>query len=361
MASSRGLLVINHVMDDSDPFLSHQSEVVRLLASRFPIITVITGRVGQHSVPSNVRVICTDWVPGRRIRNTLSFLRVALPVIFSSRHKVIFSHMADLQAALIAPFAKLTNKKHYLWYAHSHKSLYLSSASIWVNGIISSTQGSSPIRGKKVRLIGQSVNPNMFPQRLPGKVGLDRFIHVGRLDRSKNIHLLIDSTLKIRKLEPAATLTLVGSSANSESSSYFSELNRKYELEIRSGVVSFVPSMPRSLLPGVLSAYDIFIHGYRGSLDKTLIEATFSGMPVITLNPEYIAVFGTWSSARNPDLYQEYAALHAKAPSEITEELNRRRGIANTSHSSAQWIQKLSEILQSGLNSTVECRTEGSN
>jgi glycosyltransferase involved in cell wall biosynthesis len=201
----------------------------------------------------------------------------------------------------------------------------------------------------------------MFPQRLPGKVGLDRFIHVGRLDRSKNIHLLIDSTLKIRKLEPAATLTLVGSSANSESSSYFSELNRKYELEIRSGVVSFVPSIPRSLLPGVLSAYDIFIHGYRGSLDKTLIEATFSGMPVITLNPEYIAVFGTWSSAPNPDLYQEYAALHAKAPSEITEELNRRRGIANTSHSSAQWIQKLSEILQSGLNSTVESRTEGSN
>ncbi len=360
MASSRGLLVINHVMDDSDPFLSHQSEVVRLLASRFPVITVITGRVGQHSVPSNVRVICTDWVPGRRIGNALSFLRVALPVIFSSRHQVVFSHMADLQAALIAPFAKLTDKKHYLWYAHTHKSLYLSWASIWVNGIISSTQGSSPIHGKKVSLIGQSVNPNMFPQRVPGKVGMDRLIHVGRLDRSKNIHLLIDSTLEIRKVNPASTLTLVGSSANTESSSYFAELNRKYELEIKSGVVSFVPSMPRSLLPGVLSTYDVFIHGYLGSLDKTLVEATYSGMPVITLNPEYVAVFGTWSSTRNPDLYQEYAALHAKAPSEITEELNRRWGIANTSHSSTQWIQKLSEILQSGLNSTVESRTEGS-
>ena len=359
MASSRGLLVINHVMDDSDPFLSHQSEVVRLLASRFPTITVITGRVGQHSVPSNVRVVCTDWVPGRRIRNTLSFLRITLPVVFSSRHKEVFSHMADLQAALIAPFAKLTNKKHFLWYAHSHKSLYLSWASIWVNGIISSTQGSSPIQGKKVSLIGQSVNPDMFPQRVPGKVRMDRLIHVGRLDRSKNIHLLIDSTLEIRKLDPTTTLTLVGSSANTESSSYFAELNRKYESEIKSGVISFVPSMPRSLLPSVLSTYDVFIHGYRGSLDKTLVEATFSGMPVITLNPEYIAIFGTWSNANNPDLYREYVALHAKAPNEITEELHRRWGIANTSHSSAQWSQKLSEILESDLKSRVEFRTEG--
>ena len=359
MASSRGLLVINHVMDDSDPFLSHQSEVVRLLASRFPTITVITGRVGQHSVPSNVRVISTDWVPGRSIRNTLSFLRITLPVVFSSRHKVVFSHMADLQAALIAPFAKLTNKKHFLWYAHSHKSLYLSWASIWVNGIISSTQGSSPIQGKKVSLIGQSVNPDMFPQRVPGKVRMDRLIHVGRLDRSKNIHLLIDSTLEIRKLDPTTTLTLVGSSANTESSSYFAELNRKYESEIKSGVISFVPSMPRSLLPSVLSTYDVFIHGYRGSLDKTLVEATFSGMPVITLNPEYIAIFGTWSNANNPDLYREYVALHAKAPNEITEELHRRWGIANTSHSSAQWSQKLSEILESDLKSRVEFRTEG--
>jgi glycosyltransferase involved in cell wall biosynthesis len=267
--------------------------------------------------------------------------------------------MADLQAALIAPFAKLTNKKHFLWYAHSHKSLYLSWASIWVNGIISSTQGSSPIQGKKVSLIGQSVNPDMFPQRVPGKVRMDRLIHVGRLDRSKNIHLLIDSTLEIRKLDPTTTLTLVGSSANTESSSYFAELNRKYESEIKSGVISFVPSMPRSLLPSVLSTYDVFIHGYRGSLDKTLVEATFSGMPVITLNPEYIAIFGTWSNANNPDLYREYVALHAKAPNEITEELHRRWGIANTSHSSAQWSQKLSEILESDLKSRVESRTEG--
>lgn len=361
MESRPGLLVINHVMDDSDPLLSHQSEVVRLLASNFSNITVVTGRLGQYSSLSNVKVISTNWVPGRRIHNTLSFLRVALPIIFSAKHKVIFSHMADLQAALLAPFAKLTFKKHFLWYAHSHKSLYLSWASLWVNGIVSSTWGSCPIHGKKVVLIGQSVNPNMFPQRKSENSAVDRLIHVGRLDRSKNIHLLIESTLMIRNLNPAATLTLIGSSANTESTNYFDELKEKYHKEIKDGIIFFVSSVSRSSLSDILTAHDIFIHAYKGSLDKTLIEATFSGMPVITLNPEYVLIFGAWSNSRQLDLYQEYLTLRTKPQSEITEELHRRWEVANSSHSSAQWIQKLSEILRDEFKSGIEFKTEGLN
>ena len=358
MASSRGLLMVNHVMDDSDPYLSHQSEVVRLLASKFPEVTVITGRLGKHSVPSNVTVIRTNWVPGHRFRNILSFLRIAIPVVFSRKHKVIFSHMADLQAAVISPFAVLANKRHFLWYAHSHKSFYLSWASIWVTGIISSTQGSCPILGEKVNLIGQSVNPLMFPPRELNPMNKDRLIHVGRLDRSKNIDLLIQSTLEIQNLSPRAKLTLIGSSANTESSSYFTELRNKYGLEITNGSVSFLPSMPREKLSAELGAHDIFIHGYTGSLDKTLIEATFSCMPVITVNPEYISIFGTWSNLTLPTLYQEYSALHSMSSSEIVEELYSRLNLAKSSHSSDQWIQKLSEILEPGLKSNVEFRTE---
>jgi glycosyltransferase involved in cell wall biosynthesis len=346
MASSRGLLVVNHVMDDADPYLSHQSEVVRLLASQFPHITVITGRVGSFVVPNNVTVINTNWKPGRKFRNILSFLRIAIPRVFSPKYSVLFSHMADLQAGLIAPFARLGHKRHFLWYAHSHKSFYLSWASVWITGIISSTSGSCPLTGEKISLIGQSVNPRMFPPRELTSPAMNRLIHVGRLDRSKNIDLLIQSTLEIRKLNPSTSLTLIGSSANSESSSYYAELNKKYIYEIQNNIVCFIPSIPRDQLSVQLLAHDIFIHAYKGSLDKTLVEATFSCMPVITINPEYESIFGTWSNRNSPTLYEEYSALYSRPKLEILKELSLRLSIAKSSHSSDQWIQKLSEILQ---------------
>jgi glycosyltransferase involved in cell wall biosynthesis len=253
--------------------------------------------------------------------------------------------MADLQAAMIAPFARLANTRHFLWYAHSHKSFYLSWASIWLTGIVSSTQGSCPIQSEKVNLIGQSVNPRMFPPRELTSLNKNQLIHIGRLDRSKNIELLIQSTLEIQNLCPNAKLTLIGSSANTESSSYFAELSKKYVLEIGSRSISFLPSMPRERLSAELRKHDIFIHGYKGSLDKTLVEATFSCIPVITINPEYNNIFGTWSNLTSPTLYQEYSALHSMTSIEVINELHLRLKIAKSSHSSDQWIQKLSEIL----------------
>lgn len=349
MALKSGILVINHVMDDSDPYLSHQAEVVRLLAEKFQEITVITGRIGKHSVPPNVRVICSHWVPGHGFQNLVGYIRVVAPKIFSREHKVIFSHMADLQAAVIAPFVRLVGKKHFLWYAHSHKSFYLSWASIWINGIISSTQGSCPIHNGKVNLIGQSVSPKMFPARDSTKLNKNLLVHVGRLDRSKNIDLLIQATMAIHTLNSSARLTLIGSSANIESSDYLAELTTNYGLEINAGTVSFIPSIQREKLSAALREFDIFIHAYQGSLDKTLIEATFSFMPVITINPEYINIFGTWSNVPSPTLYQEYLALDAMSAEEIINQLHRRLNIAFSSHSSDQWIEKLSEILAPGL------------
>ncbi len=350
--------MINHVMDDSDPYLSHQAEVVRLLASKFPEITVITGRAGSYSVPRNVKVISTNWVPGHKFRNLLAFFRVVAPGIFSTEYKVVFSHMADLQAAVIAPFLKLSRKKHFLWYAHAHKSFYLSWASMWVTGIISSTKGSCPIRNGKVRLIGQSVNPTMFPARDLKNLNKNLLVHVGRLDRSKNIDLLMQATIKIQKLNSHAKLILIGSSANVESANYFAELNSEYAREVSNNTISFAPTIPREKLSTELNKYDIFIHGYTGSLDKTLIEATFLLMPVITINPEYIAVFGTWSNLSSPTLYQEYSALHTMTTDAIIFQLHQRLKIAISSHSSDQWIQKLSEILAPGLKLNAEIRTE---
>ncbi len=347
MSLASSLIVVNHVLDDSDPYLSHQGQVVRLLSQHFSHIKVITGRVGSFSIPENVSVIDTKWIPDRKFRSLGRFIWAAVPEILFGRHHTIFSHMADLQAALISPAARLAGKRHFLWYAHSYKSFYLTFASCFVNGIVTSTPGSCPISGRKVTCIGQSVDPKQFSPRSETKAKNFRFIHVGRLDRSKNIELLIKAVLEVKQRFPQASLTLVGSSANSESVDYFQELRTRFLTEVSMGVINFVPRMQRSDLCDALWEHDYFIHAYKGSLDKTLIEATLTRMPVITLNSEYSKIFGSWSKLEDPTLAQEFFAMHAVTDEEIAKELRRRGKIAEDFHSAEHWIEKLSAILTS--------------
>lgn len=345
MSLAPRLIVVNHVLDDSDPYLSHQGQVVRMLAEHFSQITVITGRVGSYSIPKNVSVIDTNWIPGHKIRNLLRFIWLAFPEISSRRTQIIFSHMADLQASLISPVARLAGKRHVFWYAHSHKSIFLTFASFFVNRIVTSTPGSCPIKGNHVSYIGQSVNPQQFAPRSEATDTNFRFIHIGRLDRSKNIDLIIQSVLTIKGEYSQASLTLIGSSANSESIDYLEEMRERFSPEIRSGVVTFVPSVLRADLCDELWSHDYFIHAYMGSLDKTLIEATLTRTPVISLNLEYSKIFGTWSKLESPTLVEEFLALHAMPKDKVIEELKRRGDIAEDLHSTERWIDKLSAIL----------------
>lgn len=347
MSTAPSLIVVNYVLDDSDPFLSHQGQVVRQLSQHFSHIKVITGRVGSFSIPENVSVVDTKWIPGRRFRSLVRFIWVAIPEILFGRNQTIFSHMADLQAAVISPAARLAGKRHFLWYAHSHKSFYLTLASYFVNGIVTSTPGSCPISGRKVTCIGQSVDPKQFSPRNKAEAKNFRFIHVGRLDRSKNIELLINAVLEVKQDFPQASLTLVGSSANSESVDYFEELKAKFLTEIQNGAIRFIPRMRRNDLCYELWAHDYFIHAYKGSLDKTLIEATLTRMPVITVNSEYSKIFGSWSKLSDPTLVQEFFAMHSVTDEEIAKELQRRGKIAEDFHSTEHWIEKLSAILTS--------------
>jgi len=89
-----------------------------------------------------------------------------------------------------------------------------------------------------------------------------------------------------------------------------------------------------------------FFHGYLGSLDKTLIESTMLRVPVVTLNPEYTSIFGTWSKLPISDLIDEYLALRNLTRGEINLELDRRLDLARRNHSLRNWIEKLATLLQ---------------
>ncbi len=340
------IVVFNYAVDVQDPLLSHQYEAVKYFAAHFKEVIVVTGRVGEFPLLENVKIYSTFWVPNERLQNTFRLLKTALPVLGRRNYRSVFFHMTDVQAAILSPLIWALNKPQFLWYAHTTKSKYLRFASFWVNGIVTSTSGSCPIRKSKVLPIGQAIDVSLFPFRDFDRSALNQLIHVGRFDRSKKVDQLIlavnDLRLEFKNLE----LLLVGSTANQDSKEWAKGVVEDSKQFVEAGWLKFSEAIPKKEFANLVSEYGIFLHKYDGSLDKTLIESTLLGVPVITTNPEYLTIFGSWEGQDKVTIVGEYRSIIEKSTDYLQRELRRRAEIAIANHSLESWGKEMSEILR---------------
>ena len=81
-----------------------------------------------------------------------------------------------------------------------------------------------------------------------------------------------------------------------------------------------------------------------------MVEATFSGLPVVTINREYLNIFGSWGSSHNYDdltLESEALVLFKMSEDEIKREVDRRYALAVAQHEVTGWVDRLVKILKS--------------
>jgi glycosyltransferase involved in cell wall biosynthesis len=337
-------------MDEKHQVFSHQIDLVNKLASQFDSVTVLTGHVGVCRVSDNVQVVNFKWVAGKRVSSLLRFLRIFLKTVIENRYSVLFSHMTSMHSAFISPITKLLRLKHYLWYAHASNGVYLRISKLLTNGIITSTPGSCPLEGEKIYPIGQSIDKNKFEKQQQAHYPIKNLIHTGRLDPSKNVDLIIESVESLRKRYPELTLEIVGSPSSDLYEEYSQNLISKFSSHPYSSWLKFTSYIPREDLPKLLRGKDGFIHSFQGSLDKTLVEATFSGLTVITINREYLNIFGSWGSGDNYEdltLESEALVLFKMSEDEIKREVDRRYALAVAQHEVTGWIDRLVKILKS--------------
>lgn len=339
------IIVFNYACDVSNPLLSHQYEAVKYFAAHFKEVIVITGHEGSYSPIENVRVYSTSWESGKKLRNIYRLLKTSIPILSSRNYVSVFFHMTDVQSAILSPIIWVLGKPQFLWYAHTTKSKYLSMSSHWVDYIVTSTAGSCPIRSSKVLPIGQAVDNFLFPFRYYEKNTLKKFIHVGRFDKSKHVDELISAVSQLRTEFDDLELLLVGSTANKDSKKWADQVIENSTPYVEAGWLKFHEAIPKSRFAQLVSSHDVFLHKYDGSLDKTLIEATLLGVPVITTNPEYISIFGSWEGVVAPTIIEEYRAITKIENTDLHEELIRRSQIAISNHSLENWGKRMSEIL----------------
>jgi hypothetical protein len=348
------LIVVNYSMSSKSLVFSHQREVVRELSQFFETVEVFTTEVSSEPLPRNVKVSHIPWKGNSPLRNVVTVLKLLYPVLIRNRTSVLFTHMTDVHAAILAPLTWLLKMRHILWYAHANNSKYLLWSSFFISKIVSSTPRSCnlSLNKSKVLYINQGVDSKNFPYYARSQKRLCKVLNYGRLDPSKNIHMFPDLIFELNRSPNTYSIDIFGRPTNLESEKYFLDVLLSHKVKNQEASITFHDSIARALIPDIAKRYDIFLNLFSGSLDKTLIETTLMGLPVVTWNREYCAQFGTWSNSSVREtqefIIKEFESINSLKEIELQNEVNRRLGLALENHSFEGWVNRLVCVLKKG-------------
>lgn len=344
------LLVLNYSMNPKSLVFSHQSDVVKRLSDHFEKTFVITADEEFEVFPTKLVIKSSYWKNGKTLKSALRFYRTVLPLMFSQRKRlVVFSHMTEVQSFLIAPICRILGIRHFLWYAHTSQSNYLRLSFPFLNGIITSTPGSCPVKGSKVHPIGQAIDHKIFNSvnSIPLNPPL-RWYHIGRMDKSKNIDLIIEVFKQLRKEGWNLTLDFYGDSSSESTKNYLKSLTQKYFSGNHDDWLKYHGAVERNKIPRVAELYDGFIHAFQGSLDKAVLEATMCKRIVVSINPEFESEFNHYDSG-NKSLFDKLSLQLLSALEMPKEEqgikIERFFKKTQESHSLDNWISKLLMVI----------------
>ncbi len=348
------LIVVNYSMSSKNLVFSHQREVVLALSQFFETVEVFTTELGSEYLPKNVKVFLLPWRVRSPLRNLTTVLKGVYPVLIRNRTSVLFTHMTDAHAVILAPLTWLLRMRHILWYAHAENSKFLVWSSFFVSNIVSSTNGSCNLSLNKAKIcyINQGISNKSFPYKNRSYERFRKVLYYGRLDPSKNIHLFPSLLLELNRSGDVYTLDIFGRPANLESEKYFFNVRSSDQVKIQESSINFHGSIERVSVSNVAETFDVFLNLFSGSLDKTLVEATFMGMPVVTWNIEYCLQFGTWSNFPVSEtidfIVKEFEALDSMKNTALQDEITMRLNQAIKSHSFEGWVDRLVRVLKKG-------------
>lgn len=335
-------------MDEEDQLLSHQAEIVNLIAREFDHISVLTGRIGKVTIPSNVTLKSYNWVRSKKISNVFNLIKSYIQIKKGNDISIVFSHMTFMQSLVILPITKFQKVKHYLWYAHKSKNIYLQFSARFFNGLITSTRDSCPVKNGNVYPIGQTINSDKFTPKNLIDYPITKLVHIGRFDPIKNVSEIIRVVEKSRVHFPNLTLEIIGSASSISSTKYEQEVKSQFVHSVTQGWLKFFPGVSREEIPYILEKSHAFIHSCNAALDKVILEANLSNVPVITSNEEFIKSFGSWTENNNVksiDLLDELNAALNTPKSELEKIVNQRYLETLANHELRGWTTRLLKVI----------------
>ena len=157
---------------------------------------------------------------------------------------------------------------------------------------------------------------------------------------------------ELNRSQKTYRLDIFGKPGNVAAEKYLEKVAAVQEIKSQELPITFNGPIARDLISDIAEQYGAFLNLFSGSLDKTLIEATLMGMPVVTWNKEYCSQFGTWSGITESEnlefIIREFNSVNALNVTEFNNEILRRLHLALSSHALEGWIDRLVCVLKEG-------------
>lgn len=286
------LLIVTQKVDNGDPILGFFHRWIEEFSKHCEQITVICLYEGVHNLPGNVRVLSLGKEHDiSRLRYILNFYRL----IWRERknYDVVFVHMNPIYVILGWLSWRVWGKKIGLWYTHKQVDLKLRIAEKLSDIIFTASRESFRLASGKIKIMGHGIDTEVFKPTKREVSKAFRIITVGRISPIKDYETLIEAVKILVGEGISVQVDIVGSPATVADEDYLRRLQTFVREKKLEQMIRFIGPISNKELPVYLRQMDLFINTSRtGSLDKAVLEAMASGVPVITSNEALHDVFG---------------------------------------------------------------------
>ncbi len=234
------LLILTQKVDQDDDVLGFMHGWIREFAKNCEWLIVICLEAGKYDFPANVSVLSLGKEKNQsRLKYLFNFYRY----IWRERKNYdgVFVHMNQEYVLLGGSIWKVLRKKIGLWYAHGHTPFSLRISAKIANIIFTSTKGGFRLTSKKLKIIGQGIDTEIYKtegKRLEHRECF-KIITVGRLSPVKDLETLITATeILVKEKRIDLAVEIIGGPGMAEHVSYFQHLKDSVSQKQLEGTIS---------------------------------------------------------------------------------------------------------------------------
>lgn len=280
------LLLFTQVVDERDDVLGFVHGWICELAKHVESVLVVGLSVGSYHFPKNVRVLSLGKDrQASRVRYLWNFFQI----IWTQRkaYDAVFVHMTHIYIVLGGLMWRMMGKRVGLWYAHGQAPVTPSVrlAEVLSDVIFTSTPQGFALPSKKLRVIGQGIDTEIFCPREKKADDIFRIVSVGRISEIKDYETLLSAVSIVHEEEKNIEAIIVGGPLTERDRAYQERLLTTVKENNLAGVVHFVGSVSHQDISPYLHQADLLVNCSKtGSLDKAVLEAMAVGTIVLTSN-----------------------------------------------------------------------------
>ncbi len=293
------LLIVTQVIDADDPVLGFFVRWVEEFAKHVESVEIICLREGKHDFQSNVKVYSLgkeyNTAPScaRRCVVRIAYTFRFLALVWRLRHNYdsVFVHMNPEYIVLGGKLWRLLGKRISLWYTHKNVDWKLRIAVLFSHIVFTASPESFRIKTKKLKIVGHGIDMAQFAisqgaeQVASTARPVLRILTVGRLSATKRIMEMLSALDVLFEQGQDFTFTIVGAPATSADVEYEKQVRSAVSDSLYAKKVKFLGAVVHKDVPSLLATHNVFLNlSTTGSMDKAVLEAIATGMPVVTTN-----------------------------------------------------------------------------